>query len=110
MVCELKNVKMIFFLLIATASGAVLINEIMYNHVLGGRFEYVELFNNGAQSVNVGGWILEGCSSVAMWIGGFSVFSFDFILGIGNFPIPAGTMLAANDYLVLAASKVDLLL
>ena len=67
----------------------IVINEIMYNPISGrADDEYVELHNRGAAPVNVGGW--------------------RFIAGLG-YTIPAGTVIPAGGYLVVAENAAHLL-
>ena len=64
------------------AATAVVINEIHYDPTPAARtLEYVELFNAGAQSIDLTGWRLEG--------------------GV-DFDFPVGTTLPANGFLVVA--------
>ncbi|MDB6030522.1 MAG: hypothetical protein JWM16_860, partial [Verrucomicrobiales bacterium] len=75
----------IAFLLQGFNAGAnVVINEIHYNpDVKTEPAEFVELYNNGTNSVNVGGWSLDS--------------------GL-HYTIPAGTNMAPGSYLVIAAN------
>ncbi len=67
----------------------IVINEIMYNPISGDdRDEYLELYNRGAAPVDVGRW--------------------RFTDGI-DFTIPAGTVLSAGGYLVVAKDRTNLL-
>jgi hypothetical protein len=67
----------------------IVINEIMYNPISGNDDdEYVELYNRGAASVNVGGWRFDD--------------------GI-DFTIPPGQTIPAGGYLVIAKSRTNLL-
>ena len=53
----------------ATASqGAVVINEVMYrpyNESTSGKYEFVELYNNGTQSIDLGGALFTDSSDFA---------------------------------------------
>ena len=67
----------------------IVINEIMYHPISGDDDdEYIELYNRGASSVNVGGW--------------------RFVDGI-DFTIPANTVIAPGGYLVVAKERTNLL-
>lgn len=64
------------------AATTIVINEIHYDPTpAASTLEYVELFNAGAQSIDLAGWRLEG--------------------GV-DFDFPVGTTLAANGFLVVA--------
>jgi hypothetical protein len=80
----------IAFLLQGFNAGAnVVINEIHYNpDVKTEPAEFVELHNNGTNSVNVGGWSLDS--------------------GL-HYTIPAGTNMAPGSYLVIAANPAFVL-
>ncbi len=68
--------------------GGIVINELMYKPVSGNdNDQYLELYNNGTNTVNLGGW--------------------KFTAGI-NYTIPAGTVIAPDGYLVVARSKNNL--
>jgi hypothetical protein len=67
----------------------VVINELMYHPITEDENdEYVELYNRGADAVNLGGWTLSDAVS---------------------FTFPSNTWLAADHYLVVAKSTVQLL-
>src|SRR6266436_2383686 len=67
----------------------VVINEIMYDPISGNNDDqYVELYNKGAGPIDLGGW--------------------QFTAGI-KFTIPSNTVLAADNYLVIAANRTNLL-
>ncbi len=67
----------------------VVINEIMYHPISeDGNDEYVELYNQGTQPVDVGGWQLDA--------------------GV-TFTLPAGTVIPADGYLVVAADAARLI-
>jgi hypothetical protein len=69
--------------------GDIVINEIMYDPISqDGADEYLELYNRGARSIDVGGW--------------------QFVDGI-TFVIPSGTVMAPGSYLVVARDSVRLL-
>jgi hypothetical protein len=71
------------------AGANVVINEIHYNpDVKTEPAEFVELYNNGTNVVNVGGWSLDS--------------------GI-HYTIPAGTNMAPGNYLVIAANPAFIL-
>ncbi len=66
----------------------IAINEIMYRPISGNDDDqYVELFNQGTNTVDLSGW--------------------QFVAGI-NFAIPAGTTLAPGGYLVVARNQTNL--
>ena len=70
-------------------NDSIVINEIMFSPITGDSDdEYVELYNRGASSVNVGNW--------------------RFVAGI-NFTIPHNTVIASNSYLVIAKKASRLL-
>ena len=72
----------------AILRSAVVINELMYKPISGeDDDQYVEILNQGASPVNLGGWRLEG--------------------GI-SFTYPSNTVLAANGYLVVARNAARL--
>lgn len=69
----------------ATTASSVVINEMELNPSQGG-FDWVELFNSGNESVDIGGWtatITDGS-----WIGKFP-------------PVPNGTIIDAGGFFVL---------
>ncbi|MBU6401787.1 MAG: lamin tail domain-containing protein, partial [Verrucomicrobia bacterium] len=67
----------------------VVINEIMYAPISGeADDEYIELYNQGASAVNLGGW--------------------QFVSGVA-FTFPTNTMLPANGYLVVARNVTNLI-
>ena len=67
----------------------VVINEIMYNPITqNAADEYVELYNRGAASVDVGGW--------------------RFVSGV-DYVIPAGTLIGPDGYLVIAKDQARLI-
>ena len=43
-----------------TRNDAIVINEILFDPISGAHGEFVELFNNSAEAVDLGGWELEG--------------------------------------------------
>src|SRR5260221_654013 len=66
----------------------IVINEIMYNPISGDDDDqYVELYNKGTNSVNVGGW--------------------QFAAGI-NFTFPSNTFIAPSNYLVVVRNMTNL--
>lgn len=76
------------------SAGDVVINEIMYDDTASADVEWVEIYNRTANSIDIGGWILQDDA----------VYPPDG--GEGAIEVPAATMLAAGGYLVL--SKVEL--
>jgi hypothetical protein len=67
---------------------AIVLNEILYNPPLGDRGgEFIELHNRGESDVDIGGW--------------------SFTKGV-TFAIPAGTVIPAGEYLVLAGDPAAL--
>jgi len=70
--------------------GTVVINEIMYHPATEPEedFEYIELFNRGAEAVDLSGWVMRG---------------------VGLFTFPLGTTLDAGAYLVLASNPTALI-
>ena len=62
-------------------SGPVVINEIHY-HPMDGGAEFIELFNRTGTNIDLGGWRVEGAA----------------------FTFPAGTVIGANRFLVLAGA------
>jgi hypothetical protein len=66
----------------------VVFNEIMYNSISSDdRYEFVELYNRGAVTHDIGGWVIEG---------------------IGNYTFAPGTTIGPGDYLVVAKSPTQL--
>ena len=77
----------------AFASADIIINEVDYDNIGGDGSEFVELFNNGATPVNIGGWrvvLVNGSNDTF-----YSIIT-----------IPAGTTLAAGAYWVIGSSLV----
>ena len=67
----------------------IVINEIMYEPISGNSDDqYIELYNRGANAVNIGGW--------------------RFTSGI-NFAFPTNTTLGTNSYLVIARNATNLI-
>ncbi len=72
----------------AIRSGNVVINELMYDPISGNDDDqYIELYNQGTNAVNLGNW--------------------RFISGV-SFTIPPGAALAPNGYLVVARNATNL--
>ncbi|MFT4641551.1 MAG: hypothetical protein ACI8T1_004891, partial [Verrucomicrobiales bacterium] len=63
-------------------STAIVINEVMFDPIGGSHGEFIELYNNSAESVNLDGWELQSAVS---------------------FVFPSGTQLAAGGYLTVAS-------
>lgn len=80
------------FALAASAAGEVLITEIMYDPASDEkppvRTEWVELYNNGQEAVDVGGWYLADEDGRTQ-------------------PLPAGTMIEARQTIVLVPGDVE---
>ena len=75
-----------------TSSAAVVISEIDYDMVGTDSAEFVELYNDGSSSVNIGGYVLvmfNGSSGAGA--------------SYGSVTIPVDTMLAAGGYYVIGA-------
>ena len=66
----------------ATAPGAIVINEIMADALLGGP-DWIELFNTTAQAIDIGGWFLSDDNDE-----------------LTRYEIAAGTVIEAGGYLV----------
>lgn len=81
----------ILFTWVSSASGGVVINEIMYNPdaLLGpdDDFEWVELYNTGSTSVNLSGWKLWDTNPLN-----------------DPFIVPSNTYLDAGEYLVICSN------
>jgi hypothetical protein len=80
-----------FPLLSLTATGQVVINEVMYDDGGTDDREFVELYNAGSTEVAIGGWRLGG---------------YDATTTNPSTTIPAGTMLAAGAYYVIGNAGV----
>lgn len=73
--------------------GAVVINELYYDAPsTDDNHEFIELYNNGAASVDLSGWVIE-------WAGT----SFP----TGSYAIPPGTTIQPADYLLIGGSLVQ---
>ena len=76
-----------------TANAAVVINELYYDHPSDDTgHEFLELYNNGAEDVDLTGWQVQ-------WAGT------DFTYGIWD--LPAGAIIAAGDYLLLGGDETE---
>lgn len=73
------------------AKGAVVINEFLYDDGGTDDREFVELYNNGLSTVNIGGWVLGGQDQVG---------------ANPSVTITAGTMLAPGGYYVIGYAAV----
>jgi len=82
--CRSVALPLLWLILAAPLAAAVRITEVMYHPPQGDLYQYVEIHNDGASAVDIGG--------------------FSFTDGIG-FTIPNGTSIAAGAYLVISASK-----
>ena len=81
------------FSVFLTANAAVVINELYYDHPGGDTgHEFLELYNNGAEDVDLTGWQVQ-------WGGT------DFYYGTWDFP--AGIVIAAGDYLLLGGDQTE---
>lgn len=75
--------------LVASPSDIV-VNEIMYNppdDAAGGELEFVELYNRGAEEVDISGWQLTDAI---------------------RFTFPTGTIIEADDYLVVCSDPIEM--
>jgi hypothetical protein len=82
--------------LVASAGAAVVINEILANP--GSQYdgaEFIELYNNGATAVNIGGWRLTGTEFEGT------------CTGEDHWEFPAGTTIPAGGYIVVAKDNRD---
>jgi hypothetical protein len=73
-----------------TLDGDLIVNEIMYNPATpmsDNYFEFIELFNRGGSAIDASGWIIKDDN--------------DF----NTFNVPAGTIIGAGEFLVIAANK-----
>ena len=78
-----------FVLSVVPKTRGVVINEILYNGVINTvRNSFIELYNDGATTVNLAGWRISG--------------------GV-DYLIPAGTTLAAGAYLIIAENPATIL-
>ena len=83
------RVCLLFLTVASSASAQVVINEIMYNPAShDAREEWVELLNTSGTNVNLTGWTISG--------------------GI-DFAFPSNTVIAAGQYLVVAADRTTFL-
>ncbi|NDG63450.1 MAG: hypothetical protein EBY29_08290, partial [Planctomycetes bacterium] len=75
----------------AFASNAVRISQVYGGGASTGatyNADFVELYNNGATAVNMGGWVITYASSTGTY-------------GGGQFTLPAGTTIGANSYFLV---------
>jgi hypothetical protein len=75
----------------ATAPAAIIINEFVYDDNSTDNREFVELYNNGVATENIGGWVVTGRDATTV---------------NGSATITAGTMLAPGGYYVLSNTGV----
>jgi len=73
----------------AAALGAVVLNEVELNPPQGGN-EWVELYNNGAEDVEIGRWRVEIVDSDPSWTGSISIPK-DTSIPPGGFYVAEGT-------------------
>ncbi|MBN2328948.1 MAG: CotH kinase family protein [Candidatus Omnitrophica bacterium] len=80
-----RNIYLSIFIFLTTSYSwpQVIVNEIMYNAPAGG-LEYIELWNAGAHTADVGGWILQDDRESH------------------RFRLPAGSSIPAGGYFVIA--------
>lgn len=71
----------------SSAHAEVVINELL--HVSGGATDFVELYNNGDEAVDIGGWTLHAGTTLTA-------------INAVDETVPAGTSLAAGGYWVFA--------
>jgi len=95
----MKRIATLLALLALAAAPAYAANAVRISQAYGGGgggsgtylFDYVELFNNGATNVNIGGWVLEYGSATGNWGS----------TAINIFTFPANTMIQPCQYMLI---------